>query len=45
MHGSRNFDCQGAEEEKIHQVQIGCHETEHREKQKIPQGVDPNTYV
>lgn len=44
-HGCCNFDCQSAEEEKIHQVQLGCHETKPWEKQKIPYGVDPDTYV
>ena len=43
--GNCNFSCQSAGEEKIHQVQLGSHETEAWEKQKIPHGVDPNTYV
>lgn len=43
--GNCNFSCQSAGEKKIHQVQLGSHETEAWEKQKIPHGVDPNTYV
>lgn len=43
--GNCNFSCQSAGEEKIHQVQLGSHETEAWEKQKIPHGSDPNTHV